>query len=38
MAAPGAMSVFDAEGKLVEEGPAGQLRSVVEDTVAAIAL
>lgn len=38
LAVPGAMSVFDAEGKLVEEGPAGQLRSVVEDTVAAIAL
>ena len=38
LAVPGAMSAFDAKGKLVEEGSAGQLRRVVEETVAAIRL
>ncbi|MFD1218415.1 MULTISPECIES: NADPH-dependent FMN reductase [Microbulbifer] len=36
LAVPGSMNVFDAEGKLVDEGMATQLKAVVEQTVAAI--
>jgi len=38
LAVPGSTNVFDADGRLVDEGSAGQLRSVVEQTVAEIQL
>lgn len=36
LAVPGAMNAFDAEGKLVDETTAGQLRNLVAETLAAI--